>query len=138
MKKYLILLLVAGLFTFTACSDDDDANTSNFSIKGTWEITAVESFASIDADQCENRSTVNFKQDNTLDSTFYFEENDCAPENASGTWENLGNGNYVMELGSFGELEGEVNFSGADKFTFSTAMTFDGTSVPATFTLERQ
>lgn len=139
MKKHLILLLVAGLFSMTSCSDDDDADTSENTIVGTWEVTAIESIAPVDPNQCgEQVSTITFEEDNTVDSTFYFESNNCEADTATGTWENLGDGNYVMELGNLGELEGEVTFVNANEFTFSTAVNIQGASIPATFTLERQ
>ena len=141
MKKSLILLLVAGMFALTSCSDDDDdADTSNNSIVGTWEVTAIESIAPVDPnDQCENdTSTITFEENNTVESTFYFEANDCVADTATGTWENLGNGDYIMGLGSLGELEGDVEFINSNKFTFSTVIELEGIEIPATFTLEKQ
>lgn len=124
----------------TSCSSDDDADTTEATIVGTWEVTAIESIAPVDPNQCEGQvSTITFKQDNSLDSTFYFQQNDCVADNATGTWENLGDGNYVMDFGGdLGELEGEVEFLSPDRFTFDTSLTFDGTPIPAKFTLERQ
>lgn len=140
MKKHFILLLVAGLFAMTSCSSDDDADTAEATIVGTWEVTAIESIAPVDPNQCEGQvSTITFKQDNTLDSTFYFQQNDCVADTAEGTWENQGDGNYVMDFGGdLGELEGEVEFLSPDRFTFSTLITVEGVQIPAVFTLERQ
>ena len=139
MKKHLILLLVAGLFSMTSCSDDDDAGTPQNSIVGTWEVTAIASIAPVDPNQCDNQvSTITFEEDNTVDSTFYFESNNCEADTATGTWQNLGSGDYVMELGNLGDLEGEVTFVNANEFTFSTVIAVEGVNIPAVFTLERQ
>lgn len=138
MKKYLLLLVTFGLFLFASCSDDDD-NGVETSIVGTWEVTDIETIAPVDPNACgSNVSTITFNEDNSLSSTFYFEQSNCQEDSTTGTWENLGGGNYVMELGTLGELDGTVRFANADRFTFSTVIEIEEIDVPAVFTLERQ
>ncbi|WP_029034999.1 lipocalin family protein [Salinimicrobium terrae] len=138
MKKYLFLLAALGLFLFASCSEDDDEAIET-SIVGTWQVTAIESIAPVDPNQCDNQmSTITFNEDNTLNSTFYFQQNDCQASSATGTWENLGDGQYAIDLGLLGESEGTVAFGSSNKFTYTTELMIEGIAIPATFTLERQ
>ncbi len=138
MKKYLLLLAAFGLFFFASCSDDDDQATE-YSIVGTWNLTAIESIAPFDPNQCNDKvSTITLKEDNTVNSTYYFQQNDCQENSASGTWQNNGDGKYAIDLGIFGDSEGTVRFINSTKFTYATAISIEGVEIPATLTFTKQ
>ena len=125
MKNYLILLLFAGLFSFSACSsDDDNPKDTEEPIIGTWIL--VETSAPINVDACESSSTITFNEDNTGNAVFYLEP-DCEAQNSTGTWENKGNGQYQVNVpfGDFPVTTGTVEFEGANDFFFTaTGFTF--------------
>lgn len=120
MKKYMILLLLTGLFSFSACSDDDDAGTENEDpIVGTWIVTSVEP-AQFNIEACEEASTITFNENNTGSATFYIEETGCAATNASGDWSNEGGDVYTITVPVIGSMTGSVDFNGANEFFFVT------------------
>lgn len=133
MKKHLILLLVAGLFSFASCSSDDDASPEH-TVSGTWALVEVQPEGFFDPNACPDNPTVTFNTDNTTDSVFYDPDNDCAADPSKGTWEDKGNNVYVVTIPNFGPTEGTVEFVNSNRFTFST--TIQG--FPATLTFEKR
>ena len=131
MKNYLFLCLLA-VFTLASCSNDDDSASSNDRILGTWVMTES-SVSGFDPNACTEDSFLTFNEDETGTATFYREQNNCEPENASGEWENLGSSTYRIEVPVLGSQTGMVRFEGADTFIFTPAI-FPGSS----FTFERQ
>ena len=120
MKKHLILVMLAGLFTFCACSDDDDNNPDEKDpIVGTWAVISIEP-AAINIDECEETSTVTFNDNNTGTATFYTAEAACAPLSADAAWQNEGNDNYSMTVPVLGSVSGTVEFSGQNEFFFTS------------------
>lgn len=120
MKKHLILLLLTGLFTFSACSNDDDTpEETGEPILGTWVLVGVNP-PIFSVDTCEETSTITFNENNTGEATFHLETNDCVAETATGTWKNNGNGEYEVNvpIASFPASSGNVEFEGANDFYF--------------------
>lgn len=126
MKKYLFLVLITGLISLSACSSDDDGETSQTDpIVGTWELTAVNP-ALINPQACDQASTITFEQgqNNTsgpANGTFYIDQNDCEPANSEGSWTNTGNSVYTIEVPFLGEQSGTVNFQDSNTFVFNTS-----------------
>ena len=137
MKKILFLFLLAGLFTLSSCSNDDDGtNNSDDPIIGTWILTEASSASTIiDPNACEEDSSITFNEDNSGSGAFYLEANECEPLTSSGSWENVEGSDYTVELPPpFGRQQGEVQFPTADQFTFM--IEFSG--IPITLTFDRQ
>ncbi len=133
MKKYLILFLVAGLFTFTACSDDDDTETDDGSrIVGVWTFASVSPPNELfNPDACQTPSTIDLQSDGTVEGTFYLASEGCAAsEVTDGSWEYLGDSEYAIEFPGLGVQQGIANFNGEDAFTFSTTLNFEGFEIP--------
>lgn len=116
MKKIFVLFL--SLTVLTACSKDDDSGESGPDpIIGTWVLVDA-SFVSPEA--CEQESTINFKQDNTVTGSFYLGEAQCAVQGSAGNWQNLGNSVYSVSIPVAGDVQGTVTFSSTNKFVFTT------------------
>ena len=128
MKKYLFLLSAFALVFFTSCSSDDDNGGEPDPILGTWVLVDA---SAVDVEACPEDSTVTFNKGNTGSATFYLPQAECAPQNSSGNWENLGNSRYALAVPVLGTLEGEVDFTGDDSFVFKTSTAGD-------FTFEKQ
>ena len=132
MKKHLLLLLLTAVFTFASCSSDDDSGSEgNDPIVGTWVLTGINP-PLINIDDCSEESTITFNEDNSGSSVFYLESNDCEPETTDGSWKNLTNSQYEIEVPFLGRRVGTVEFEGSDKFYFTPQ------EVTGTFTFERQ
>ena len=130
MKKHLIYLFLASVFTLTSCSSDDDGGEETQSIVGTWALVSVQPPV-FDPAECPQNPTITFNANNTTQSVFYDAENECAADNSTGTWEKLTDNTYRVTIPDFGPTEGTVNFSGANRFTFTTAV--QGINVTMTF-----
>ena len=118
MKKFLVLFL--SLAVFTACSSDDDADTNTPDpILGTWVLVDVS--APLNAEFClDEESTLTFNANNSGSATFYLTQAECAATNSTGNWTNRGNSMYTISVPVYGDLQGTVNFSTANRFTFTT------------------
>ena len=128
MKKFLVLFL--SLAVFTACSNDDDTDSNSPDpILGTWALVQVS--APLNTQFCmDKESTITFNADKTLSSTFYLTEANCTATTSPGNWSNKGNSIYTITVPMMeGDLQGTVNFSSANKFTF--------TSLAGVFTFEK-
>ena len=120
MKKHLIFLLVAGLFSLTSCSNDDDNGPDRQDpILGSWTLTEVNP-AAIDIDQCEQDSWITFEEDYTGSAVFYIAETDCVATSGEGAWTNEGNDRYSITVPLLGRISGAVEFSGKDTFYFES------------------
>jgi len=114
---------------FTACSDDDDASSER-DIVGTWMLVEANNVPGFTIDDCTGRSTITFNEDNTATSTFFNAVgDDCLSTTEEGSWSNSSGSNYTIEIPGFDDpVAGTVTFSGADRFTFTSAV-FTGTNI---------
>lgn len=112
MRK-LILLLSVFTLVFTSCNNDDDNDSSQELLIGTWTYSqSFEDGIEIALSDCEKQETQVFSADGTFMITQYDDFNGpCELDGTfSGTWVNAGNGVYtVTALGQ----------------TFSQAITFE-------------
>lgn len=136
MKKYLLLFAAFGFLLFSSCSDDDDGETQENSIVATWELTAVSpEVPGWDPMACDENPTINFQANGTANWTMYDADNDCAEVSSSGTWEKNNDGTYTVNIPGVGEVDGNVTFSGANKFNFVASV--PGYPVNITLTFEK-
>lgn len=117
MKKFFVLFLSIALFA--ACSSDDDGDsTSADPILGTWVL--VDASSPLKDEFClDKESTLTFNSDNTGASTFYLTQANCTATSSTGSWTNRGNSLYTISVPVYGDLQGSVNFSSTNKFTFT-------------------
>ncbi|MGI0107672.1 hypothetical protein [Salinimicrobium sp. 3283s] len=132
MKKFLILFLSLGIFSFTSCSDDDDAAPTQTSIVDTWVLTAV-SPPVIDL-QCPQPSTITFTANGTASWELYAANNDCVLEDSEGAWEKKSDNNYTIYIPNLQAVNGTIDFDGSDSFTFTTNIS----GVNAVLSFDRQ
>lgn len=130
MKRHLIVLFLAGMFTITSCSSDDDGDTGE-PILGTWVLVNVNPPA-LDLSACPEQSTITFNADNTADSEFYLAENDCEVSISSDSWRNKGGSTYEVTLPDLGTIDGNVEFTNSNNFIFNTS--YQGFPVSLSFT----
>lgn len=100
MKK-LILLLSVIAFAFTSCSKDDNNDTSQDLLIGTWTYSnSLEDGVEISLSDCEKQETWINDADGTFTVTVYDDIDGPCVENGtiSGTWENSGNGVYTFTV----------------------------------------
>lgn len=133
MKKTLIFILIAALFTFASCSDDDD-NTGQ-QITGTWELTATNPaiIPGLNLFSCPNNPEITFNSDGTASWVLYDAENNCAEVSSSGTWVQNSDGSYTVTIPQLGTVDGTVVFSGPNQFNFNTSIE----SFPVVLTFQR-
>lgn len=122
MKKILILLL--SISVFTACSDDDEAETDDGTrIVGKWYLESVHPIGGQNTlNTCNQDSFIEFESDGSANSEFYEEtESSCELEDSNdGTWVYNGNNNYTFFIPSLGNTTGNVNFTSDNSFTFTS------------------
>lgn len=119
IQKHLILLLVAGLFSMTSCSSDDEGTTEERTVIGTWTMVSMNP-AVIDLEECPDKPLITFQDDGNAEWTFYTQENNCQGSTDTGTWNQNSATEYTINIPNFGELTGTVNFSSASMFTFTS------------------
>lgn len=119
MKKHLILLMLTALFTFSACSEDDDNGTENDPIVGTWAVVSITPPA-INIEDCEQTSTITFNDNNSGSAIFYTAETDCVAMTTAGAWQNEGNDSYSINVPVIGNVSGTVEFNSESEFYFVT------------------
>lgn len=116
MKKFIFIFLSFALLT--GCSSDDDTANTEDPILGTWIL--VDASSNLKGEFClEKESTITFNADNSGSSTFYLSQAQCEATSSSGNWVNRGNSLYTITVPVFGDLQGSVNFSGSNNFTFT-------------------
>lgn len=104
IKKLTMLVLTVILATFSvACSDDDDTTTPQETIIGKWQLLRYgapsEGEVEVEASECEQKSTIEFKSDGSFENIFYEEYQGCNPNTITGTW--VDKGNNTIETPTF-------------------------------------
>lgn len=126
MKK-LGLLLIAFAFIFTSCSKDDD-NGSHDPFIGTWKFHQYfENDVEIPIVGCEAQETIVVSENGDFSNSFFDEDENGVCEQIfqiSGTWENIGNGNYAITLE--GDTETVQVFFEENTFYVIDSYEFDG------------
>jgi hypothetical protein len=113
MKK-LILVLSLIAIAFTSCSKDDDNESSQDLLIGTWTYSsAFEDGVEIPLTDCEKQETEVFNANGTFTVTTYDDfDGPCVEDGTiSGTWVNSGNGNYTITVFGF-PFEVKITFEG--------------------------
>jgi hypothetical protein len=136
MKKHLILLFIVSLFTFSSCSNDDDATEEN-TVLGTWNLVEMSPDV-VGLDDCPDKPVIIFEDNGDIQWTFYDSDNNCQASTDSGKWENSSGTEYTLNIPGYDPFVGTVNFDSAEKFTFSTSYQVDAsTSFPVQFTFAK-
>ncbi len=107
MKKVFLSLFVLATTLLISCSNDDDA-VGQDPIIGKWnffslaEIVDGQVGTPVEGSECKKRGFLEFKEDGTLISTPYAEDQgECIIDGeATGKWANIGDGNYRFEIGT--------------------------------------
>lgn len=124
MKKYLFLLSAFALIFFTSCSSDDDGGGADEpTITGTWELTATnpDNIPGWNLSEYTNNPEISFTADGVANWTLYDSQNNCEETQDSGSWEKNEGNTYTVTIPNLNdEVQGTVEFSGANKFTFTT------------------
>lgn len=114
MKKIGFFASLVMMLGIVSCGNDDDNNSSN-EIVGTWNFQGyMVGDVSVDADECEEQSTLIFSNDGTVEVTTYtedFDSEECViDDETSGTWEHT-EGNTYEFTDEEGSYPAEVVFS---------------------------
>jgi hypothetical protein len=121
MKKIILFISVVFVaISFNSCNNDDDEVVILDKIIGEWQWDQeFEDGEEYILSACEKQSTIEFFQAGTFTSKdFYLEfENDvCTAQDLfNGTWKNLGNSMYEIEM----EIESGVSMGVDVKITFT-------------------
>lgn len=102
MKK-IALLLCAFTLIFTSCGNDDDDTPPAATVDqyvGTWTfLKYIENDEEQPAEPCDLEETIVISENGSYSNVYFEEDNsgNCNQEDSiSGTWENVGNGNYAL------------------------------------------
>lgn len=132
MKKVMSLCLMLAVMPFVSCSGDD--NSGQDPIIGKWSLIASEEtedgvVISEPLTDCEKKSTLEFRADGTLTSTFFdtdFTE-ECISEGVyTLLWKNDGDSVYTTTDHEGDSFRIEVTFSG-NTFTTTETEKLEGT-----------
>jgi len=114
MKKVMYVCLMVAMMPFVSCDSDDDSPQDT--IIGKWQLEQrfknnVEESLS---DDCEKKSTIEFKTDNTFNSfeSFFEPDQPCISSTVPGTWEY--NGDNALK----------TSYDGKDKVVVDLTYTF--------------
>lgn len=118
MKKYVVFLLLIGVFGLFSCSNDDD--NEGDPVIGTWILQNVEPNTTFNPQDCGPNSTVRILGDNSLTASLYFLQNNCALISGDGSWQNTGASTYTFNLPEAGEIQGTATFPGDGKMVFTS------------------
>ena len=135
MKKYVLLMFAVIGFAFTSCSSDDDSGSTENSIVATWTLESM-SPPVLDM-SCPEDPTITFNEDGTTTWTLYDPENECSSDTSSGEWEHVSGSTYMVNIPGYGDVEGEVTFSGANSFSFNTQFVYQGMTVPVVLNFQK-
>lgn len=130
IKKHLILLLVAGLFSLSSCSSDDDGDAEANTVIGTWTLVEMNPDV-VGLDDCPNKPLITFQEDGNADWTFYDPDNNCQGSTDTGSWLKNSATQYTMNIPGYEPFIGTVEFSSSTRFTFTT--TYAGVQASLTF-----
>lgn len=110
---YLSILFIACTL-LTSCKKDDDTETTDPLI-GTWQLEqVVEGGKEVTRDDCNKKSTIEFKSDKSYIDTYYrTENNSCSSSVEKGTWKKEGTNTVHITY------EGDEDDT--EKYTYSIA-----------------
>ncbi|OSY88247.1 hypothetical protein WH52_05570 [Tenacibaculum holothuriorum] len=128
MKK-LLVLLIAMLSLFSCSSDDENLDP----FVGTWKLFSNRQG---EVNECEKKTTIIINESGTYSSSYYYEENNaCTNGNATGVWENAGNGIYEIKESGSNQVElANITFKDNNK-TFVITETDNDNGVTKTYTI---
>ena len=96
MKKLLVLFLAAT--ALVSCNKDDDNNDGDNKIVGKWYLAEINNSGALNLQvtDCNAKSFIDFKADNTADSEYYTEtDGECTLESSdTSDWTDQGDSNY--------------------------------------------
>lgn len=122
MKK--IFLLLFSLALLTSCNKDDDNGGGNDAILGKWYVVEINNSGALNLQvgECSSQSFIDFKADNTAESSYYSNESGtCVLESSDNdAWTNNGGDKYTFAVPfeDIGSLTGKVVFNSNSQFTF--------------------
>ncbi len=122
MKKIFLLLFSFALLT--SCNKDDDNGGGEDAILGKWYVVEINNSGALNLQvgECSSQSFIDFKADNTAESSYYSNETGtCVLESSDNdTWTNDGNSKYTFAVPfeDIGSLKGTVTFDSSSQFTF--------------------
>lgn len=108
---YLSVLFIACTL-LTSCKKDDETETTD-SLIGTWQLEQlVEGGKEVTLDDCNKKSIIEFKSDNTFsDANYNLEKGVCSSDSEKGTWKKEGTNTVHITYEE----------DGAEKYTYSIA-----------------
>ncbi len=114
MKKLLLLLSATLLLSFFSCGSDDDNSSSADPIIGLWVFYKYyENNVEIDIEACEKQKRFQYLESNLAKYRYYAEDDDgiCHVQPPiSGSWQNLGGGEYLIEGANEGPISAVITF----------------------------
>lgn len=140
MKDFKFILIFLAFAGIASCSSDDDGSSNeppaNDPIVGTWKIQQQ----LIDGEEeplsdCEKQSTVEFKTNETVTSTDYYDDPDtgeCITDVYTEDWENRGNGIYRITDEDDESTDISIVFSGNNN-TFTISEEYDEVTYSVTY-----
>ena len=129
MKNFILLLCVS-VFVLTSCSSDDDSNSSQNQIIGTWTyFQSFEDGVEIVLTDCEKQETQEFLSNGDFTISFYDDFDGSCEEFfvLSGTWSNSGSNTYILE--ALGETISQELVFEDDTYSFTETETEGGETI---------
>jgi hypothetical protein len=139
MKKLPILLMAAGLFAVTSCSDDDSSSNNNGNLSsnltGTYELTELSGVQAQDYDgdgdlstnlvtegACYNDSWISFYEDGTYEEGFTYSSLaegglslECKTMTSTGTYTRNGKTITTTKISGDGDVNKSFTFNSSSK-----------------------
>ena len=120
MKKLFLSLLAVSTLILNSCSSDDDGNSSNVSLVGTWKLTAWNSTTAFDINNDGTASTNLLQEFDCYDNeTIVFSANNTAIANST----------------SYADITAEITAGTTDEYTYTIECIDEADFFPLTWTL---